>query len=118
MPREVGPVAGRTAALGHPVVQPDASGLVLPRLVQDVGLGVHGMTRRRFARQRTLGEQPGLVEPTLVLTGEGEQGDVPPVVAVGRARPSTRSHDSRCTSVTPEKAIVGTAAETARTSRG
>ena len=34
------------------------------------------------------------------------------------ARPSTRSQASCCTSVTPEKAIVGTAAETASTSRG
>ena len=34
------------------------------------------------------------------------------------ARPSTSSHASRWTSVTPENAMVGTAAETASTSRG
>src|SRR3712207_8431033 len=34
--------------------------------------------------QRALGEQPRLLPPSLVLPGEREQGDVPPVVAVHR----------------------------------
>ncbi len=87
VPGEVRAVRRGATALGDPVVEPDAAALVLAGLVHHVGLRVHGVTRGGLAEQRALGEQPGLVEAALVLPGEGEQRDVPPVVAVRRGEP-------------------------------
>ena len=87
VPGEVRAMAGRSPALGNPVVEPDQAVIVLPGLVQRVGERVDRMSRRRFARQGALGEQHGLVVPGLVLTHEGEKGDVPPMIAVGGRQP-------------------------------
>jgi hypothetical protein len=80
-----------------------------------VRLGMHGMTRRRLDAQRRPGQRPS--HSDLVLPHEREQAAEPPVVTVRRRQSSTSVHAS-CTSVTPENAMVGTAALTASASRG
>src|SRR3954451_8554402 len=47
---------------------------------------MYGVPGGRLARQSTLGQKACLLEARLILPGERQQGDIPPVVAICRGK--------------------------------